>query len=135
MGVLTFTELNFSIHQRNPRPANMKVIKYCGTFLVLRLMLVTSCSKAPPTPTAPEINGVKCDFPKLQRTFEASSGEIQQHVSEAVQGVRYGMYDKSLEALDTLANDPNVTADQKKVVSELIEAMKQVISKAPPPSQ
>ena len=113
----------------------MKLTKYCSTLLALGLMLLTSCSKAPPAPTAPEINGVKCDFPKLQKTFEASSSEIQQHVSEAVQGVRYGMYDKSLEALDTLANDPNVTADQKKVVNELIEAMKQVIAKAPPPSQ
>jgi len=113
----------------------MKTFHCWCVIVALGFLAVAGCSKAPPAAAVPEINGVKCDFPKLQKTFEASSSEIQQHVSESVQGVRYGMYDKSLEALDALANDPNVTADQKKVVSELIESMKQVISKAPPPSQ
>jgi hypothetical protein len=112
----------------------MKVIKFCSALLILGLLAVGGCSKGPPTPAVPEINGVKCDFPKLQRTFDNSSGEIQQHVQEAIQGVRYGMYDRSLEALDALANDATVTADQKKVVNELIESMKQVIAKSPPPA-
>ncbi len=112
----------------------MKIFHYCSTILVLSFLAFTGCNKAPQQPSAPEINGVKVDFPKLQRAFENSSGEIQQHVSEAAQGVRYGMYERTLEALDALANDPNVTADQKKVVNELIESMKQVIAKAPPPA-
>ncbi len=113
----------------------MKILSYWAVLLGIALVSLAGCSKAPPTVAVPEIEGVKVDFPKLQKTFESSSGEIQQHVSEAVQGVRYRMYDRSLEALDALNNDPNVTADQKKVVGELIDAMKQVVAKAPPPSQ
>ncbi|MGH7971793.1 MAG: hypothetical protein ACREIC_24030, partial [Limisphaerales bacterium] len=88
-----------------------------------------------PAAAVPEINGVKVDFPKLQKAFENATGEVQQHVSDAVQGVRYGMYDRSLEALDALSNEPSITPDQKKVVGELIDSMKQVVAKAPPPAQ
>jgi len=113
----------------------MKILKCgLGAVLALGLLAFAGCSKSAPAPTVPEINGVKCDFPKLQRTFDGASGEVQQHVSDAVQGVRYGMYDRSLEALDALSNDASVTADQKKVVTELIESMKQVIAKSPPPA-
>lgn len=34
-------------------------------------------------------------------------------------------------ALDKLANDPNVTADQKKVVAELIDEVKKLAGAAP----
>ena len=112
----------------------MKKLSYWSAILAIGLFSFAGCNKTPPAAAVPEIEGVKVDFPKLQKTFESSSGEIQQHVSDAVQGVRYRMYDRSLEALDALANDPNVTADQKKVVTELIEAMKQVVAKAPPPA-
>jgi hypothetical protein len=114
----------------------MKILRYgIGAVLALSLLAFVGCKKAETVAAVPEINGVKVDFPKLQHTFENASGEIQQHVSEAVQGVRYQMYDRSLEALDALSNDQSITADQKKVVTDLIEAMKQVIAKSPPPSQ
>lgn len=99
------------------------------------LLAVIGCHKEAPAPAIPEINGVKVDFPKLQKTFENSTGEVAQHVTDAVQGVRYRMFDRSLEALDALSNDPNITPDQKKVVGELIDAMKQVVAKEPPPAQ
>lgn len=112
----------------------MKILNYCSAILLLGFLALTGCNKSQPVAAVPEIEGVKVDFPKLQKTFENSSGEIQQHVSDAVQGVRYRMYDRTLEALDALANDANVTADQKKVVNELIEGMKQVVAKTPPPA-
>src|ERR1051326_9051702 len=106
----------------------MKKSKIIHTALLLTVALLSSfgCHKSADTPAVPEINGVKVDFPKLQRTFDGSSSEIQQKVSDAVAGVRYGMYEKSLEALDSLATDPNVTEPQKKVVNELIESLKQL---------
>jgi|SRR5690242_5793915 len=113
----------------------MKKFNCLCVALALTLLAVGGCKKSSDATIVPEINGVKVDFPKLQHTFDGASSEIQQNVSEAISGVRYGMYEKSLEALDKLANDPNVTADQKKVVNELIESVKQLLAKAPPPAQ
>ncbi len=104
---------------------------YCA-LLTLAWLTAAGCTKADKTPPAPMINGVKADFPKLQRTFAAASPEIQKTVFDATSGVRYGMYEKSLEALDKLANDPSVTPEQKQVVNELIDAVKQLLAKSPP---
>jgi hypothetical protein len=95
-------------------------------------MGVAGCKKNAEGPGIPEIDGVKVDFPKLQHTFDGAGPEIQQNVSETIQGIRYRMYEKSLEALDKLANDANVNDQQKKVVNEMIESVKQLIAKAPP---
>jgi hypothetical protein len=100
--------------------------------LGLALFGLAGCSKSVQGPAVPEINGVKVDYPKLQHTFEGASSEIQQHVSDTIQGIRYGMYEKSLEALDKLVNDASVNEEQKKVVNEMIESVKQLMSKAPP---
>jgi hypothetical protein len=48
-------------------------------------------------------------------------------------GVRYGDPVKSLMALDKLANDPNVSEPQKKVVNEIIEQVKKLAADQPPP--
>src|ERR1051326_4235602 len=97
----------------------MKTVKCLGVALALGVFGLTGCNKTVEGPTAPVINGVKVDFPKFQHAFEGASSDIQQSVSETIQGIRYGMYDKSMEALDKLNNDANVTADQKKAVTEI----------------
>jgi len=45
--------------------------------------------------------------------------------------IRYGKYEDALMALDKLANDPNVTEPQKKVVNQLIEEAKKLANAAP----
>lgn len=111
----------------------MKKVNYLGLAVAFTIMAVAGCNKSAQPASVPEINGVKVDVSKLQRAFAGTSPEIQQSISDTVQGVRYGMYEKSLEALDKLANDSSVNAEQKKVVSELMESVKQLINKAPPP--
>ena len=110
----------------------MKKVNYLALLLVAALFTMVGCKKSVEMSAVPEVNGVKVDFPTLQRTFDGAPPEIQQHVSDAIAGIRYGMYEKSLEALDKLSNDATVTADQKKVVSAMIESVKQLIAKAPP---
>ena len=107
----------------------MKKVNSVALLLVVAFITVVGCKKSQ-TAAVPQVNGVQVDFPTLQRTFDGAPPEIQQNVSATIQGVRYGMYDKSLEALDKLANDPNVTADQKKVVNAMIESVKQLMTKA-----
>ena len=106
---------------------------YCLSFaLVLLGLAAAGCKKNVEGPGVPEINGVKVDFPKLQHIFDGAGPEIQQSVSETIQGIRYGMYEKSLEALDKLANDTTINDAQKKVVNDMIESVKQLMAKAPP---
>jgi len=105
-------------------------------FVLSGLLLVGGCGKKQPTaPPAYEINGVKVDVPKLQQAFAGSPPEIQADVNQTTLNLRYGMYEKSLMALDRLASNPGVNDSQKKVVNDLIEQMKQLIAKAGPSRQ
>ena len=115
----------------------MKKLNCLCVALALVAGAVAGCNKQVQGTAVPEINGVKVDFPKFQHTFDGAGPDIQQNVSETIQGIRYGMYDKSLEALDKLVNDTNVNEEQKKVVNEMIESVKRLMAKAPPapPSQ
>ena len=82
-----------------------------------------------------EINGVKVDVPQLQQAFAGASAEIQADVNQTTVNLRYGMYEKSLMALDRLSSNPALNDTQKKVVNDLIEQMKQLIAKAGPSRQ
>ena len=100
------------------------------------LLVVGGCGKKQPTtPPAYEINGVKVDVPKLQEAFAGASPEIQADVNQTTLNLRYGMYEKSLMALDRLSSNPALNDTQKKVVNDLIEQMKQLIAKAGPSRQ
>src|SRR5262245_4612778 len=103
--------------------------------LLLAAFAFAGCKKAQQEAPVPEFNGVKVNYPKLQQAFANSSPELQQGVRDLIQGLRYGMYEKSLEALDKMSSDTSLTDEQKKVVNELIEQVKTLASKAPPPSQ
>ena len=102
--------------------------------LILGTLLVglAGCGKKQQVQTSYEINGVKDDVPRLQDAFAGSPPELQADVNQTTLGLRYGMYEKSLMALDKLSNNPNLNDTQKKVVSDLIEQMKQLIAKGGP---
>ena len=104
--------------------------------LSLVLLSFVSCGKkAPEVPPAQDIAGVKVDLPKLQQVFADAPQPVQDQFHQATSGMRYGQYEKALQYLDKLLNDPAVTDAQKKVVSEVIEQMKQVIAKVGPSRQ
>lgn len=92
---------------------------------------VTGCSKSEKAPTSADINGVTVDLPKLNQTFDSASPEIKSLVTQVGFNIRYGKYEDSLMALDKLANDPNVTEPQKKVVNDVIEQVKKLANAAP----
>ena len=101
---------------------------------VLSILLLgfAGCGKKQQVQTSYEINGVKVDVPRLQDAFSGSPPELQADVNQTTLGLRYGMYEKSLTALDKLSNNPNLNDTQKKVVSDMIEQMKQLIAKGQP---
>jgi hypothetical protein len=102
--------------------------------LTLLSLFLVNCSKSDSGAQAEpqDISGVKVDLPKLQMEFATAPQELQDSVHAATAGIRYGQYEKALQALDKLVNSPNLTDPQKKIVNTVIEQMKQVIAKAGP---
>ena len=89
------------------------------------------CKKSSDVPAAAQINGVTVDMPKLNEAFANSSQELRSTVTQVGFNIRYTKYEDALMALDKLANDPNVTEDQKKVVNQLIDEVKKLANAAP----
>jgi len=109
-----------------------------GTLLGALVAITTpGCSKGQPAQKSPTVSGVTIDMPKLQQAFaNATDAEVRNQVTKVAFGIRYGKPLDSLMALDALAANPAVTEPQKKVVSEIIEQVKQLANQqAAPPSQ
>ncbi len=71
------------------------------------------------------------DLPKLNEAFVNASPEVKKTATEVTLNVRYTKYEDALMALDKLANDPNVTEAQKKIVTTVIEQVKKLANGAP----
>src|ERR1041385_7426039 len=82
-----------------------------------------------------DVSGVKVDMPKLQQTFADAKPELMAPMNETSSNLRYGFYDKAVASLEKLAAMPDLNAQQKKVVNEVLEQMKQVVAKAGPTRQ
>lgn len=95
------------------------------------LLAGSGCKKGSDMPAASQINGVTVDLPKLNEAFANSSQELRSLVTQVGFNIRYTKYEDALMALDKLANDPNVTEDQKKVVNQLIDQVKKLANAAP----
>lgn len=108
--------------------------KYLISLVVIGLATVAGCGKKGETSAPPpyEASGIKVDLPKLQQAFATAEPELAAPVNDAVSGFRYGQYEKAMMALDKLVNNPKLTEDQKKLVNEVIEQVKQVVTKAGP---
>jgi len=114
----------------NSKLSNIVVCLLSVTFLAAGFM---GCGKKePPVQEAQDIGGVKVDVPKLMQEFVTAPPDVLDSVHQAQASIRYGQYEKSLQSLDKVANAPNLTDSQKKVVNDVIEQMKQVIAKVGP---
>jgi hypothetical protein len=96
------------------------------------VLLVAGCNKTPKAPPPPQVNGVTVDLPQLQAAMATNqNATVQEEFNNFSFGFRYGDYVKSLMALDKLANDPAVTPQQKTVITQVMEQIKQVANSAP----
>src|SRR5947209_4189494 len=103
-----------------------------GFWAACLLVMVGCGKKQQATPPAYEVSGVKVDIPKLQQAFASASDDLKSEVNQMGSFIRYGQYINVLASLDKLANNPALSDDQKKVVNEVIEQVRQVINKAGP---
>ncbi len=113
-----------------------KPIQWTVALLAVALLGLTACNRAPKEPPAPQVQGVTVDTPKLTATLQTNQApSVQEQLNQFLFGLRYGDYVKAGMALDKLSSDPAVTEDQKKVVNQVMEQVKQVINNAPKPAQ
>ncbi len=98
------------------------------------LLAETSCSESqkPPQPTI--INGVKVDLAKFQQALSSASPDLQSSVGRVSMAIRYGQVPEAVAELEKLANNPGLTEPQKKVATEVLAQLKQVVSQSPPKS-
>ena len=103
-------------------------------WLIAAAALVAGGCGKEKTPPPPQYGQVTVDLPKLVQTFQDAGPEAKQSVTMVQRNLRYGDYTKALMALDELSNNPANTEPQKKVVAELIEQVKKVVTQTPAPA-
>ena len=98
------------------------------------LLWLGACSKSNQTDQLPalEVEGVKLDTPQLVTEFLNASPELYKKVNDAVTDIRYQGYVEALVALDEVLKGPGLTDKQKKLLTQVIGQLKEVIAKAPP---
>lgn len=108
----------------------MKNVNWIMTLLAVGVLALAGCGKEKPKNV--EIKGVTVDLPKLEQAFSTASADLQNIVPEVAMGVRYADYPRAFNALAKLDSAPGVTAEQKKVIAEVVEQIKQLATKVPP---
>jgi hypothetical protein len=107
------------------------------TLVGVFFLAFTACKKAAPPPPEGTIQlfGVSVEVPKLDTEFQNVDPDVQAAVTKVKDAYRFGQYGRMIAELEALANIPNLTGPQKKLASDLMEQMKQVLAKLPQPGQ
>ena len=80
------------------------------------------------------VEGINVDLPKLQASIDATgNADLQSAVRAVLMDFRYRQYEKALMDIDKLSSDSNLNEEQKKIAGEVLDQIKQVAQKAPPP--
>jgi len=113
----------------------MKMNKWLVGVLAVGTLVLAGCGKSQqqqqqgPPPVV--MRGVKVDLPKLQQSLTSDNPALQAAVSKVTSSLRYGLFSQALTELQKLSGDPSLTEAQKKVVSDVIEQVKQMAAKEP----
>jgi len=107
----------------------MKTMRWVSGIVVAGLLAFAGCGKSekPSTQAGPPA----MDVMKLRQAFQNPTPDQQQCVSKVAQGIRYRMYPTALENLTKLSADSSLTDAQKKIVNDMLEAVKQAMTNPP----
>jgi hypothetical protein len=109
----------------------MKTRNILSAAVIALTLSLTACGKkAASTPDAYEISGVKVSMPALQTAFVGANPDLTAAVNDVSSAIRYGQYMQAMQSLDKISTDPNLNDAQKKVVTEVLGQLKEVVSKA-----
>lgn len=105
-----------------------------GVLLAVGVGASTGCKKSqPPVEIQPPmvVEGINVDLPRLVDSVTVSGNPKAQAAVREVQGFfRYGQYEKAMTSLDKIAKGSSLNEEQKKLATEVVEELKQVIAKA-----
>ena len=96
------------------------------------LALLSACSKSSDADKLPpmEFEGVKVDTPRLMAEFVNASPQLQTPVNEAVTNMRYRKYLEAMMGLDQVLKSPGLNDKQKKLITQVMDQLKEVLAKA-----
>jgi len=105
----------------------------CGGFCLALLLLPCACSNSSQTDKLPpmQIQDVNVDIPQLSAQFVNAAPEIQSRVNEGVAKVRLNQYVQGMMVFDEVLNSPGLNDKQKKLLTQVLGQLKEVIAKAP----
>src|SRR5438445_13234744 len=111
----------------------MKMRVVWSGFCLALLLLPGACSKSSESDKVPpmQIQGVNVDIPKLTAEFVKAAPELQSRVTQGVTKVRYNRYLQGMMELDAVLNSPGLTDKQKKLLTQVVGQLKEVVAKAP----
>ena len=112
----------------------MKNTNYLLIILTAGVLALAGCGKSSDSAPPPPVGML--DFGGLQKAFPTPTPEITASLEKIRFSTRYRQYDVAMVELDKIAQTPDLTEEQKKVVNAAIEQVKVAISKLPaPPAQ
>jgi hypothetical protein len=110
----------------------MKMRAVWGSFCLALLLWAGACSNSSQVdkPSPMEIEGVNVDIGQLSAEFAKAAPELQGRVNDGVTKLRYKQYVQGMMALDEVLNGPGLTDKQKKLLTQVISQLKEVVAKA-----
>jgi len=101
--------------------------------LSLSLLAFAGCKQSDPSASVEpmDIYGVKVDLPKLDAAMSKASAELQSAYAGSKHSLRYRQFMQAVMDLDKFSQTPGLNDEQKKLIAQVMEQLKQVIQKAP----
>ncbi len=108
----------------------MKKLIWCLALAAFGFV-ATGCRKSEAKTPPPVANNAHVDLGKLRDTLSTNTdASVQASLTKVAAGLRYGYdYTTVMEELDKLSTNSSVTPAQKKVVGEVMDQVKQFMSK------
>ena len=105
-----------------------------GVLLAAGVGAAAGCKKSQTVAEIPPpmvVEGINVDFPRLMDSVVVSGSAKAQAAVREVQGFfRYGQYEKAMTSLDKIAKGSSLNEEQKKLATEVVEELRQVVAKA-----
>jgi ABC-type Fe3+-citrate transport system substrate-binding protein len=106
----------------------MKMTKWIMVCLLAVALVPVGCSKKESQQSAAP-QAVTIDVPKLRDAFATAAPDLKALADRVIRNVQFGRsYSAGLADLDKLANSPGLTDDQKKVVADVTDQVKKMMS-------
>jgi hypothetical protein len=98
------------------------------SILAAALLAESGCGQRQRAPQPTIIKGVKVDLAKFQQAFAGVSPDIQTTAFKVPMSIRYGQYAQAVAELERLCANTGLTEQQKKVATEVLDQLRQVVS-------